>query len=95
MTVNAVHPGIVDTDIVRHMSFTQSTFASVFLMPLAWPFIKTPKQGAQTTLFAALDPSFDTVTGQYLRYQNQRLFICLLGFDLRAEIIFFLAVTAA
>ena len=30
-----------------------------------WPFIKTPKAGAQTTLYAALDPDLDNVSGQY------------------------------
>lgn len=30
-----------------------------------WPFLKTPKAGAQTTLYAALDPELENVTGKY------------------------------
>jgi len=37
----------------------------LFVKPLFWPFVKTPKNGAQTTLYVALDPELDKVTGQY------------------------------
>lgn len=67
MTVNALHPGIVDTNIARHMGFVNSWFASIILKPLAWPFIRTPERGAQTTLFAALDSSLAKITGKYFR----------------------------
>lgn len=67
VTVNALHPGIVDTNITRHMGFVNSLFASIFLKPLAWPFIRTPSRGAQTTLYASLDPSLEKVTGKYFR----------------------------
>jgi len=65
VTVNALHPGIVDTNITRHMAFMQSYMATMFLRPLFWPFVKSPKQGAQTTLYCALDPSIEKVTGKY------------------------------
>lgn len=32
---------------------------------MIWPFLKTPFAGAQTTLFAALDPSLDKISGLY------------------------------
>jgi len=32
---------------------------------MLWPFLKTPKSGAQTTLYAALDPDLNGVTGLY------------------------------
>lgn len=67
VTVNALHPGIVDTNITRHMGFVNSSFATIFLKPLTWPFIRTPSRGAQTTLYAALDPSLEKVTGKYFR----------------------------
>lgn len=67
VTVNAVHPGIVDTDIIRHMSFYNSTFSKIFIYPFAWPFIRRPKQGAQTSIFAAVDPSLKDVNGRYFR----------------------------
>jgi len=67
VTSNSLHPGIVDTELFRHMGFFKSVFASVFVKPLLWPFVKSPKQGAQTTLFAALDESLDQVSGIYFK----------------------------
>lgn len=67
VTVNALHPGLVATNITRHMGFVNSWFANFFLKPLAWPFIRIPQRGAQTTIFAALDPSLENVTGKYFR----------------------------
>lgn len=67
VTVNAVHPGLVDTEIIRHMGFYNSTFSKYFLYPFTWPFIKTPKQGAQTCIYAALEPSLKNVSGKYFR----------------------------
>lgn len=34
------------------------------MTPVMWAF-KTPKSGAQTSLYAALDPDLELVTGQY------------------------------
>ncbi|EDV36906.1 uncharacterized protein Dana_GF13188 [Drosophila ananassae] len=65
VTVNALHPGVVDTEIIRHMGFFNNFFAGLFVKPLFWPFVKTPKNGAQTTLYVALDPELKKVTGQY------------------------------
>ncbi|EDW02224.1 GH21881 [Drosophila grimshawi] len=65
VTVNALHPGIVDTELFRHMSFFSNFFVGLFVRPLFWPFVKTAKNGAQTTLYAALDPDLANVTGQY------------------------------
>ncbi|OXU25177.1 hypothetical protein TSAR_000573 [Trichomalopsis sarcophagae] len=65
VTANAVHPGIVDTELTRHMGYYTSGFSAIFLKPLIWPFIRTPKQGAQTILYAALSPELEKETGQY------------------------------
>lgn len=65
VTVNAVHPGIVDTEIIRHMSFFNSWIATFLIKPFVWPFIKSPRQGAQTTVFTALDQSLEKVSGKY------------------------------
>ncbi|XP_074115305.1 retinol dehydrogenase 13 [Cotesia typhae] len=66
VAVNSVHPGLVDTEIMRHMSFTKSTIASVMIKPFFWLFIKTPKQGAQAVLNAALNPELQKLSGVYL-----------------------------
>ncbi|XP_013097678.2 retinol dehydrogenase 13 [Stomoxys calcitrans] len=65
VTVNALHPGVVDTELFRHMGFFNSFFASLIFKPLSWPFLKTTANGAQTTLYAALDEDLNTVSGQY------------------------------
>lgn len=66
VTVNAVHPGTVFTDIVRHMGFQQLFISKVIVRSLLWLFIKSPQKGSQPVLFAALDPSLDNVTGSIL-----------------------------
>ncbi|XP_055606426.1 retinol dehydrogenase 13-like [Uranotaenia lowii] len=65
VTVNAVHPGVVDTELMRHMGLFNSWFSSFLIKPFVWPFLKSPLSGAQTTLYAALDPDLEKVTGQY------------------------------
>lgn len=65
VTVNAVHPGIVDTELMRHMGIFNSFFAKIFVYPLMWPFLKTAVSGAQTSLYVALDPDLEQTTGQY------------------------------
>ncbi|XP_031616470.1 retinol dehydrogenase 12-like [Contarinia nasturtii] len=67
VTVNAVNPGLVDTKITRHMGVFKS-FSGVIFKPLTWPFLKTSRSGAQTTLMVALDPKFDSISGLY--YSN-------------------------
>lgn len=68
VTVNAVHPGLVDTEIIRHMSFFNSWISTILIKPFVWPFIKSPRQGAQTIIYTALDPKLEKVTGKYFRY---------------------------
>ncbi|XP_003705146.2 retinol dehydrogenase 13 [Megachile rotundata] len=65
VTVNAVHPGIVRTEIMRHMGIYQSTMGRIIVDALTWIFIKTPVKGAQPILHVALDPSVKDVTGAY------------------------------
>ncbi|CAL1535680.1 unnamed protein product [Lymnaea stagnalis] len=65
VTVNSLHPGVVATELGRHLPFTKSTVSSVLLFPIKLILMKTPVQGAQTTLRLALDSSLETVTGKY------------------------------
>lgn len=37
----------------------------IFIKPFLWPFFKTAKAGAQTSIFAAIDPDLNDVTGKY------------------------------
>lgn len=69
VTCNAVHPGLVYTDIGRHMSINKSWLAMILLHPFLWLFLKTSRQGAQTTIYAALSPELAEVSGKYFRYE--------------------------
>ncbi|XP_034115649.1 retinol dehydrogenase 12-like isoform X2 [Drosophila albomicans] len=64
VTVNALHPGVVDTDITRNIIFLKINFGKG-VKYMAKPFIKSAKSGAQTTLYAALHPDLERVTGLY------------------------------
>lgn len=72
VTVNALHPGIVDTELMRHMGIFSSFFAKIFVYPLMWPFMKSAVSGAQTSLYCALEPELEKVTGQYFADCKQK-----------------------
>ncbi|KAK3912608.1 Retinol dehydrogenase 13 [Frankliniella fusca] len=69
VTVNAVHPGLVDTNIVRNTG-TFTTALMLFLRPFVWPFIKNSNQGAQSVLHVALHPDLQHTTGQYFNLRE-------------------------
>ena len=60
-TANAVHPGVIRTNLGRHMP----GFAS-FVFGLAGPLVlKSVPQGAATEVFVAVHPSVATTSGAY------------------------------
>lgn len=65
VTANALHPGVVNTELFRNWKFINTSFGKRLVKPLILPFVKSPRNGAQTSLFAALDPDLDQVTGLY------------------------------
>ncbi|XP_047483233.1 dehydrogenase/reductase SDR family member on chromosome X-like [Penaeus chinensis] len=48
ITVNAVHPGVVATELFQHVAWAR------YFPWLARSFLKTPKQGSDTVVYAAL-----------------------------------------
>ncbi|NXC03982.1 RDH12 dehydrogenase, partial [Orthonyx spaldingii] len=58
-TVNALHPGSVYSELVRH-SFVMTWLWKIFSF-----FLKTPCEGAQTSIYCAVAEELDSVTGQY------------------------------
>lgn len=62
VTVNAVEPGKVDTEIYRHMWFYNELF-----WPFVWPFLKSRPSGAQTILHVALKRGLKKKSGLYYR----------------------------
>ncbi|GAA6231538.1 retinol dehydrogenase 12 [Lates japonicus] len=59
VTVNSVHPGTVNTDLVRH-----STLMTIFITFLSM-FVKTPREGAQTTIYCAVAEELHSVSGKH------------------------------
>lgn len=67
VTVNAVHPGIVNTGIIAAIS---PAVAKPFL-GLVRRFLLAPQQGAQAALHLAIAPELATVTGRYFVKQAE------------------------
>uniref|UniRef100_A0A8C9QKA1 Retinol dehydrogenase 14 n=1 Tax=Spermophilus dauricus TaxID=99837 RepID=A0A8C9QKA1_SPEDA len=63
VTVNVLHPGIVRTNLGRHIHIP------LLVKPLfnlvSWAFFKTPLEGAQTSIYLASSPEVEGVSGRY------------------------------
>jgi NAD(P)-dependent dehydrogenase (short-subunit alcohol dehydrogenase family) len=61
VTANALHPGVVNT------SFGAEDPGSLqrLIIPFSRPFLKTPEQGAATSIHLASSPDLEQVTGRY------------------------------
>jgi NAD(P)-dependent dehydrogenase (short-subunit alcohol dehydrogenase family) len=66
VTANALHPGVVRTAFGAE----DPTPAMKALIRLVLPFMKTPAQGAATSIHLASAPGLQAVTGQY--FANRR-----------------------
>ncbi|XP_038852890.1 retinol dehydrogenase 12-like [Salvelinus namaycush] len=60
VTAYSLHPGVVQTDLWRHLSAPQAA-----IMKMISPFTKTSVQGAQTTIYCAVAPELETESGEY------------------------------
>lgn len=65
VTVYSLHPGVIATDLGRHLDKTVIRGASWFFVKVMGIFIKTPEQGAQTTIYCAVDENAAKETGLY------------------------------
>jgi len=57
VTVNVVHPGLINTNLGRDRSSTSKGFAK--------KFFKSPEIGAETSIFLASSPEVEGITGKY------------------------------
>lgn len=62
ITVNSLHPGMTNSRIWRNYPICLQFPLAIFLF-----FLKTPKEGCQTTLYVTLSPDLDGATGRYFR----------------------------
>ena len=65
VTVNALHPGYVMTDATRNIGLLQWKLVKLLSYPFMSIFMKSARQGAQTTIKLAVDPALEKVTGKY------------------------------
>ncbi|MEO8445192.1 MAG: SDR family oxidoreductase [Gammaproteobacteria bacterium] len=63
-TANAVHPGLIITNIIRYIPAWQQLLAPL-LGPLLRSRIKTTAQGAATTCYVAAHPDVAGISGRY------------------------------
>lgn len=61
VTVNCLHPGMIDSGIWRNVPFP----LSLLLLPLTKGLFKSPTEGAQTTIHCAVSEDLANVTGKY------------------------------
>ncbi|GAB5572965.1 retinol dehydrogenase 11 isoform X4 [Prionailurus iriomotensis] len=61
VTTYSVHPGTVNSELVRHSPFMK------WMWWLFSFFIKTPKQGAQTSLYCAITEGLEILNGHHFR----------------------------
>ncbi|MFW9950640.1 MAG: SDR family oxidoreductase [Candidatus Thorarchaeota archaeon] len=57
VTVNAVHPGVVKTNLGRDQSWFAQIFTKIFF--------KSPERGAETSIYLASSPEVRNITGKY------------------------------
>ena len=68
VTANALHPGLVSTSFGGE----DPGGAQRVLVPLLRPFMKSPEQGAATSIRVASDPALEQVTGRYFAKSKPR-----------------------
>jgi len=63
VTVNAVHPGVVKTNLGRDMNWFSRGFSKIFF--------KSPVKGAATSIYVASSPDVEGITGKYFANKKE------------------------
>uniref|UniRef100_A0A7S4M8J1 Uncharacterized protein n=1 Tax=Vannella robusta TaxID=1487602 RepID=A0A7S4M8J1_9EUKA len=66
ITANAVHPGVIKTELGRDLSGVEG-----LLITLGSPFLKSIPQGAATTVYVATAPELEGIGGKYFADCNE------------------------
>nr|XP_002128635.1 retinol dehydrogenase 14-like [Ciona intestinalis] len=71
VTANSLHPGVVRTELSRHMFDSNismwRTAVKWIVDPLVYLFGKTPVHGAQTNIYLCIAPEVENVSGKYFK----------------------------
>lgn len=65
-TSNAVHPGVILTNLGRHFDPWKRTVSKL----IGWTFMKSIPEGAATTCYVATAPALASISGQYFENCN-------------------------
>lgn len=65
-TANAVHPGVINTNLGRHFDAWKRVAATL----IGWTFMKTVEEGAATTCYVATAPALAGTSGYYFEDCN-------------------------
>lgn len=68
-TANAVHPGIIMTNLARHFPKWQQIAGRL----IGWTFMKSMEAGAATTCYVATNPALANISGYYFADCNPEL----------------------
>jgi WW domain-containing oxidoreductase len=68
-TANAVHPGVINTNLARNLGAPPWLLKAVFRLG-DFIFLKTIPQGAATECYAAVNPAAGAISGEYLADSN-------------------------
>ena len=78
VTVNALHPGIIDTEIGRyfadayHIPNFVYKLINIVLYPVKLVLMKSSNQGAQTQIYCSVAPELENVSGCYFSDCKQK-----------------------
>ncbi|XP_018417544.1 PREDICTED: dehydrogenase/reductase SDR family member 13 [Nanorana parkeri] len=61
VTCYAVHPGVVLTNLGRSLPY----LLKVVVFPIGWLFLRTPMDGAQTSIYCAVEEGIEHYSGRY------------------------------
>ena len=65
ISVYALHPGVIATELGRHIEKGTPKCIGCWLFPILWWVVKTPFHGAQTTLYCTLEDKIECESGNY------------------------------
>lgn len=65
MSVFSLHPGVVQSELWRHLNSRVQVAVKVFR-----PFTKSSVEGAQTSIYCAVEPGLEKESGGYYRYTH-------------------------
>ncbi|XP_078481768.1 retinol dehydrogenase 14 isoform X1 [Ciona intestinalis] len=75
VTCNLIHPGLVLTNLGRHMYGEGQSIGKRILHAITWPIVllvfKSPQRGAQSTIFCAVAEELKNTSGKYYNSDSE------------------------